>query len=369
MSGGEPEVIIIKKKAKGHAAHGAAWKVAYADFVTAMMALFMVLWLVSQTDQKIKKAISDYFRTGVFSGAPSVLEGGMGVADHGFVDTLSSPPVVDAFNNDSSSKFLRDAVRRAIVRSGSTALGDRITIKDGPEGTLIQIAEGRDDLLFELSSSELKPPLPASGATTGPSPSSARSERAPSCKRMASPMRRSPACTRMRRRSRSTKIRCRRPIDVSRSSRVTPRKLRSAKVKARGTPGAQGPMGARNPSEARSRVKARTPRAAPSTAKDRSTAKRRHMASPRTASPRMAKDRSTASRLRRTASPRNTAKHRAKRRPRINVAPRAPPAARLLAGVTSAARFIFAGENGVTRKMIVDARWAFAGITPLRRRG
>jgi chemotaxis protein MotB len=168
MAGGEPEVIIIKKKAKGHAAHGAAWKVAYADFVTAMMALFMVLWLVSQTDQKIKKAISDYFRTGVFSGAPSVLEGGMGVADHGFVDTLSSPPVVDAFNNDASSKFLRDAVRRAIVRSGSTALGDRITIKDGPEGTLIQIAEGRDDLLFELSSSELKPPLVKLLAALGP---------------------------------------------------------------------------------------------------------------------------------------------------------------------------------------------------------
>jgi chemotaxis protein MotB len=156
---GEPEIIIIKKKPKGHAAHGAAWKVAYADFVTAMMALFMVLWLVSQTDQKIKKAISDYFRTGVFSGAPSVLEGGMGVADHGFVDTLSSPPVVDAFNNDSSSKFLRDAVRRAIVKSGSTVLTGRVTVKPGPEGTLIQIAEGQDDLLFDLSSSDLKPPL------------------------------------------------------------------------------------------------------------------------------------------------------------------------------------------------------------------
>ncbi|MET0591119.1 MAG: flagellar motor protein MotB, partial [Polyangiaceae bacterium] len=166
--GGEPEVIIIKKKAKGHAAHGAAWKVAYADFVTAMMALFMVLWLVSQTDQKIKKAISDYFRTGVFSGAPSVLEGGMGVADHGFVDTLSSPGVIDAFDNDASSKFLRDAVRRAIVRTGSTALADRVSIKAGPEGTLIQIAEGREDLLFELSSSELKPPLVKLLAALGP---------------------------------------------------------------------------------------------------------------------------------------------------------------------------------------------------------
>jgi chemotaxis protein MotB len=46
-----PNVIIIKKKGKGHGGgHGGAWKVAYADFVTAMMALFIVLWLLAQTD-------------------------------------------------------------------------------------------------------------------------------------------------------------------------------------------------------------------------------------------------------------------------------------------------------------------------------
>src|ERR1700759_1050358 len=46
---------------KKHAHHGGAWKVAYADFVTAMMALFMVLWLTSQ-DQRIKEAIERAFR-------------------------------------------------------------------------------------------------------------------------------------------------------------------------------------------------------------------------------------------------------------------------------------------------------------------
>src|SRR5579862_4631643 len=89
-------IIIIKRVKKGHAAyHGAAWKVAYADFVTAMMALFMVLWLVSQTDQKLKKSLSDYFRTGVFSGAPSLMEGGSGVGDRGFVDTSNDPPTIE----------------------------------------------------------------------------------------------------------------------------------------------------------------------------------------------------------------------------------------------------------------------------------
>ena len=58
--------IIIKKKIKqghGNGHHGGAWKVAYADFVTAMMALFMVLWLVAVMSIDSKKAIAEYFRS------------------------------------------------------------------------------------------------------------------------------------------------------------------------------------------------------------------------------------------------------------------------------------------------------------------
>src|SRR6185295_13778494 len=58
------------KKVKGHGGghHGGSWKVAYADFVTALMALFLVLWLVSQADTKVKQAIASYFRSpGVFT--------------------------------------------------------------------------------------------------------------------------------------------------------------------------------------------------------------------------------------------------------------------------------------------------------------
>src|SRR4051812_18909760 len=66
------------KKVKGHGGHhGGAWKGAYADFVTAMMALFLVLWLVSQADTKLKASIANYFRSpGAFSTvAGGVLEG------------------------------------------------------------------------------------------------------------------------------------------------------------------------------------------------------------------------------------------------------------------------------------------------------
>jgi chemotaxis protein MotB len=55
-------VIIVKKVKKGHAAHhGGAWKVAYADFVTAMMALFIVLWLLSSSE-RVQKTVGGYFR-------------------------------------------------------------------------------------------------------------------------------------------------------------------------------------------------------------------------------------------------------------------------------------------------------------------
>ncbi len=57
----ERPIIIIKKKKKGHAHHGGAWKVAFADFMTAMFALFLVLWILSQS-QEVKAAVASYFR-------------------------------------------------------------------------------------------------------------------------------------------------------------------------------------------------------------------------------------------------------------------------------------------------------------------
>ena len=57
----EAQPIIIKKKIVHGGHHGGAWKVAYADFVTAMMALFIVLWLMGSSDP-VKKAVAGYFR-------------------------------------------------------------------------------------------------------------------------------------------------------------------------------------------------------------------------------------------------------------------------------------------------------------------
>src|SRR3982750_2500384 len=56
-----PIIVIrkVKKAANGH--HGGAWKVAYADFVTAMMAFFMLLWLISNPDKQRLKGLAEYF--------------------------------------------------------------------------------------------------------------------------------------------------------------------------------------------------------------------------------------------------------------------------------------------------------------------
>ena len=56
-------IIIKRVKKGGHVAHGGAWKIAYADFVTAMMAFFLLMWLLGSTSEGDKKGISDYFQS------------------------------------------------------------------------------------------------------------------------------------------------------------------------------------------------------------------------------------------------------------------------------------------------------------------
>ncbi len=57
----DQEIIIKVKKIKDNTAHGGAWKIAYADFVTAMMAFFLLLWLLNATEQEILEGLSSYF--------------------------------------------------------------------------------------------------------------------------------------------------------------------------------------------------------------------------------------------------------------------------------------------------------------------
>jgi chemotaxis protein MotB len=80
MSVGDQPIIIMKiKKGGGHGHHGGAWKVAYADFVTAMMAFFLLMWLINTTSPEQKRGIADYFAPAsvseTTSGAGGILSG------------------------------------------------------------------------------------------------------------------------------------------------------------------------------------------------------------------------------------------------------------------------------------------------------
>jgi chemotaxis protein MotB len=154
------KVIIIKKKPKHAGHHGGAWKVAYADFVTAMMALFIVLWLLTQTDQSSKAAISQYFRTGTLPGGTLMLGTPAG----------SNPPVpINIFESGSSGGASPDASLDALAKNIKKLLDDarkdealrnmtqHIQLHETSEGTLIELIDGSDNFLFQVGSPDLKP--------------------------------------------------------------------------------------------------------------------------------------------------------------------------------------------------------------------
>ncbi|HEV8547973.1 MAG TPA: flagellar motor protein MotB [Polyangiaceae bacterium] len=142
----------------GH--HGGAWKVAYADFVTAMMALFMVLWLVSQTDQSTREKLSQYFRTGVLSGSTSVLNGGTGVEDKGYLDVKGANGEDEETKLNDAAQKIREALKQLRAKDADfAALGGQIKVSVTDFGLLIQIMDGGQDTIFDVSSADLKPAL------------------------------------------------------------------------------------------------------------------------------------------------------------------------------------------------------------------
>ena len=78
MARNDQPFIIKKIKKAGHAHHGGAWKIAYADFVTAMMAFFLLLWLISMTTPEQKQGLADYFAPPNISPSTSGAGGVMG---------------------------------------------------------------------------------------------------------------------------------------------------------------------------------------------------------------------------------------------------------------------------------------------------
>jgi len=147
---GEPEKKPRRrvKKVKGHAAHhGGAWKVAYADFVTAMMALFLVLWLVSQADTKLKQAIANYFRS------PGVFDQQAGGIVNGPKKVSKDPTALTSKDEEQALFGMATMLKKKFdTRPEFSKYKDQIKIEMTEQGLRIQILDKADRVSFSSGS-------------------------------------------------------------------------------------------------------------------------------------------------------------------------------------------------------------------------
>ncbi|MEJ1965974.1 MAG: flagellar motor protein MotB [Gammaproteobacteria bacterium] len=200
-----PIIIVKKRRAEGAAHHGGAWKVAYADFVTAMMAFFLVLWLVTSISKEQRAAVFDYFKNpsmepgksskpapgqmgpGGASTSPINLGGGLDAprttqSVKPGPGAMAPPSIVPSKDNSSKladaatiaaeaqafekaqtelekkrMEALMDQLKEAIGKSQALEpFKDQLLLDITPEGLRIQIVDAQNRPMFDIGSSKLK---------------------------------------------------------------------------------------------------------------------------------------------------------------------------------------------------------------------
>jgi len=176
----QPSIIKRVKKA-AHVAHGGAWKIAYADFVTAMMAFFLLMWLLGSTSEGDKKGLSDYFQSplkvamqgGSGAGASqSVINGGgndltqsAGQAKRGDgadarAKRMSGDQAKAARAKADAQKLAQLSAKISGIISGTPKLAefsDQIKLTLTPDGLQIQIVDDQKRPMFDSGSASVKP--------------------------------------------------------------------------------------------------------------------------------------------------------------------------------------------------------------------
>jgi chemotaxis protein MotB len=142
MPGKAQPIIVIKKKGGHGGHHGGAWKVAYADFVTAMMSLFIVLWLMGSSE-KVKKAVAGYFNDPKGTGSM------LGTTMTGTGETISAQA------NDQMQK-LKDKLEAEIkAKKELEKLSKQIEITITPEGLRIELIEDKNGTFYQSGSARI----------------------------------------------------------------------------------------------------------------------------------------------------------------------------------------------------------------------
>lgn len=175
-------IIVKRVKKSGHSVHGGAWKIAYADFVTAMMAFFLLMWLLGSTSEGDKKGLSDYF------GAPLkvAMAGGSGAGNSNSILPGGGKDLTQitgqtrqgvATNDPVKKKFATEALKAELARQDSQKLAalsskissliasnpklndfsSQIRLETTPDGLQIQIIDDQKRPMFDSGSAVVKP--------------------------------------------------------------------------------------------------------------------------------------------------------------------------------------------------------------------
>ncbi len=154
------KIVIVRKKSGGHGGHhGGAWKLAYADFVTAMMAFFLVLWLVG-LDDETKQAVQNYFENPVgvkkgYSSGSSPLSSGASPAK---VSKTAIKLMVRKVEEDAFKDFKSRIAARIDSNPALKSLKNSIEIIITKDGLRIELVEkGSGDDFFPTGSATLRP--------------------------------------------------------------------------------------------------------------------------------------------------------------------------------------------------------------------
>lgn len=169
MKHDEKRPIIIKRKKHAHGHHGGAWKIAFADFMTAMMALFLVLWILATSTPEQRKMVAEYFRTPLIvamaggdndSASTSAIPGGGDdpTKNEGEVRAIDineeSRSNIDRENLEELKRAIEDAIDLDdVVRQ----MKDQIVIDMIPEGLRIQLVDSEKRPMFEVGSTKVAP--------------------------------------------------------------------------------------------------------------------------------------------------------------------------------------------------------------------
>ncbi len=166
-----PVIIKKVKKGGGEGHHGGAWKVAYADFVTAMMAFFMLMWLLNATTEKQRKGIADYFSPtipvmrmsgggdGAFGGDSVFIDETLAHTGHGGVPNPSTDTKADDTSGAAAEAQALEGIEEVLTgNSGESMVSDlarrHIVTELTDEGLVISLFDTDEEALFAPDSAD-----------------------------------------------------------------------------------------------------------------------------------------------------------------------------------------------------------------------